>query len=683
MALRPTRPSWLFEEHQLEAFIEQNNPTISLSTLRASRNDCKLVDSVLKQILSEQKIQTTPGEFEMYWAKTHLALDLQSILKRWCGIGWDRTWEGSALRNLCPEVPKQQEDRNMDDAATTIATITPTATAVEQKIRLPKSESTSPRFSSTNNFVARRQNSYSGWTPCNGPEIQSLEAENAAAAVVSPRVYPIPVQPTTKRPFEDSEDYQIRRVSKSKSVNFGDRTQFICPYHAQNTNEHPDCANKSFPNPRKLKEHVWRWLKPFKCPTCGEGFGREKTRAIHCDQRKTKCKKMPSTYEGSAEQRRDQKIESAKSTKEMIEIFEEYEREKHIPRDSNSSPSSINSHNQDKNSNNDDDSASDEHHHQQAGEYRDTQDDRSSSPESQNASNASVSDGDSDHGDNNYTTTKSNHTFTQRQQVSSAMMSKEVDMQIDVRRNSTNNKEQEQADEEEDEDEDEVGLGLNPRHGFDHLNSNNAQQSLSQDSFQYHALPQASREEDDDESRTLYLYPHHHQQISPILRTSPSAMDFTTTTTNPNTSNNNTATTPILSPVGTIPTNILLNVPEIVVTDAEPQLKSPTIISTRSSDANPYAQQQTVYYPNPTSSCPSSPSSPHGLYHQNHQHHLHHHDPQNFRGEDDEEDGSQNAENPPYVMNSRGMGGQAFASAPFISAGYGSIPSMAFRINFG
>jgi len=37
---------------------------------------------------------------------------------------------------------------------------------------------------------------------------------------------------------------------------------------------------------------------------------------------------MPSTYEGSAEQRRDQKIESAKSTKEMIEIFEEYEREK-------------------------------------------------------------------------------------------------------------------------------------------------------------------------------------------------------------------------------------------------------------------------------------------------------------------------------------------------------------------
>jgi hypothetical protein len=76
------------------------------------------------------------------------------------------------------------------------------------------------------------------------------------------------------------------------------------------------------------REHVWRWLKPFKCPNCGEGFGREKTRAIHCDQRKTKCKKNESTYEGSAERRRDQKIEVAKTTKEMIDIFEEYEKEK-------------------------------------------------------------------------------------------------------------------------------------------------------------------------------------------------------------------------------------------------------------------------------------------------------------------------------------------------------------------
>jgi len=250
MALGPTRPSWLFREHQLEALIERSNPTIPLSALRASRNECELVDSMLKQILLEQNIQTTPGEFEMNWAKTHLAMDIQSILKRWCSIGWDKTWEGSALRNLCTKVPEQHGDRNMDDA-TTIATIAPTDAAVEQKVRLPVSEP-HPIFPEA--FPARRQNSHSGWTPCNGLAVQSTKAGAAATtAGVSPRVYPIPVQPVPKRPFEDSDDYQIRRVSKSKSVNFGDRTQFICPYHARNINDHPDCANKSFPNPRKLK----------------------------------------------------------------------------------------------------------------------------------------------------------------------------------------------------------------------------------------------------------------------------------------------------------------------------------------------------------------------------------------------------------------------------------------------
>jgi len=251
MALGPTRPSWLFGEHRLEELIERSSLTIPLSALRASRNECELVDSMLKQILLEQNIQTTPGEFEMNWAKTHLAMDIQSILKRWCNIGWDKTWEGSALRNLCTKVPEQHGDRNMDDA-TTIAAIAPTDAAVEQKVRLPVSEPTHPIFPEA--FPARRQSSYSGWTPCNGPLVQSTEAGSAATtAGVGSRVYPITAQPVSKRPFEDPEEYQTRRVSKSKSVNFGDRTQFVCPYHARDISDHPDCANKSFPNPRKLK----------------------------------------------------------------------------------------------------------------------------------------------------------------------------------------------------------------------------------------------------------------------------------------------------------------------------------------------------------------------------------------------------------------------------------------------
>ncbi|CUS12149.1 unnamed protein product [Tuber aestivum] len=648
MALRPTRPSWLFEEHRLEALIEQNDLTIPLSALRASRNECKLVDEVLKRILSEQNIQTMPGEFEMYWAKTHLAMDIQSILKRWCSAGWDKTWEGSALRNLCPEVPKQPEDRNMDDATTnttnttttTTTTIAPTDTAVEQKTRLLKSEPTHPRFSEP--FAAGRQSSHSGWTPCNGSVARPLEAEaaaSAAAARASSRVYPIPVQPATKRQCEDSDDYSARRVSRSKSVNFGDRTQFICPYHAQNANEHPECANKSFPNPRKLKEHVWRWLKPFKCPTCGEGFGREKTRAIHCDQRKTKCKSMPSTYEGSAEQRRDQKIESAKSTREMIEIFEEYEREKHTPRDSNSSPSSTNPHNQDKNSNNGDGSASDGC--RQARGYRDNQNDRSSSPESQKTSSTGLSDGYSDNGDN-YAIAKSNHTYMQPQQTSSARMGEGVSIDIDSRRDSVDSREQEREAEEA------VGLGLNPRRGFDHLDSNNTQHSLSQDSFQY---PLQQPLHDEDESRNLYLFP----QISPVLSSS-SDMDYSASNS-PNT---------IINP-GTLSTNLLSNVPEIVVTHPEPQAKSPTI--TRPSDTDPYTQQ-IAYYPNPTSCSPPS----NGLY--NHHHH------QNFRRGGEEEEGSPGTEDVPYGLNSRGMG-QGYAAASLISPGYGSFGPLHFRMKYG
>lgn len=76
------------------------------------------------------------------------------------------------------------------------------------------------------------------------------------------------------------------------------------------------------------REHVWRFIKPFKCPNCGEGFGREKTKAIHCLQRKTPCiaTSTPSEYEGSPNHRRDQRIETAKSTHEMIKIFEDYEK---------------------------------------------------------------------------------------------------------------------------------------------------------------------------------------------------------------------------------------------------------------------------------------------------------------------------------------------------------------------
>ena len=204
-------------------------------------------------------------------------------------------------------------------------------------------------------------------------------------------------------------------------------------------------------------------------------------------------------------------------------------------------------------------------------------------------------------------------------------------MDIHARRTSISNREQEQE-------EDEAGLGLNPHHGFDHLNSDNAQHSLrhslSRDSFQY-PLQQPSRSE--DESRTLYPYPYQHQH-----QISPTDMDYSTS-----------------SPSNTI-TNLLLNIPEIVVTEAEPQIKSPT--AARSNDTIPYAQPNN-YYPNPT-----SPSSPYD-----------HHHGGNFAG--GEEEGSPTTESVPYRINPRGAS-QGYGATPLISAGFGSFPSIAFGMRF-
>ena len=77
------------------------------------------------------------------------------------------------------------------------------------------------------------------------------------------------------------------------------------------------------------REHIWRFTKPFKCPNCFEGFGREKTKAIHCDQRKVKCvASARNEYDGSPEQSRDRQIDRAKNTPQILKIFEAYEYER-------------------------------------------------------------------------------------------------------------------------------------------------------------------------------------------------------------------------------------------------------------------------------------------------------------------------------------------------------------------
>ncbi|KAI5850471.1 hypothetical protein DFP73DRAFT_591341 [Morchella snyderi] len=292
-----TRPPWLYQKHKLEEFVENQNWTLNIVQLRCDRNRCQLVDDILEKIALKEHLQ--PSEFEKGLARNHLAVDLQNILQRWCGIGLEKTMQGSAFLGGPPTPPTSRWAPPLS-----MERINP-VTKVE--VTSPETTIFSPpvtafnRIGSGNTYQPRARDTFS----------------SSQHSTLSSR--------PTKRQLDGVDQYDdITKVAKI------DRTSsFTCPYYARNKHapDHAECANKTFPNPRKLKEHVWRWLKPFKCANCGEGFGREKTKAIHCEQRKTKCKTAVSTYEQSAEFRRDQQIESAKSTQEMIRIFDEYEKE--------------------------------------------------------------------------------------------------------------------------------------------------------------------------------------------------------------------------------------------------------------------------------------------------------------------------------------------------------------------
>lgn len=290
MLSEATRPPWLYQKHKLEEFVQEHNWTLNIVQLRCDRNRCQLVDNILEKIALKERLN--PSEFEKGLARNHLAVDLQNILQRWCDIGLQKTMEGSALLGSA-------QKPTINQWAPVIH--------VERFNAVPKVEVASPE-ATTFNYVGSGDSYQQPRTRDTFPSSQQL---------------PLSSRPV-KRPLGDAD--QNDDVTKMPRIDRA--SSFTCPYYARNKHspDHAQCADKTFPNPRKLKEHVWRWLKPFKCANCGEGFGREKTRAIHCEQRKTKCKKAVSTYEHSAEWHRDLQIESAKSTDEMIRIFDEYEK---------------------------------------------------------------------------------------------------------------------------------------------------------------------------------------------------------------------------------------------------------------------------------------------------------------------------------------------------------------------
>ncbi|KAL7275237.1 hypothetical protein RUND412_001825 [Rhizina undulata] len=286
MALNAIRPPWLPSEKKLNCVLQEHSPRLNLkpSDLCADRNaKCPLVGQVLDLIVNE--LENRPTEFEIKMAKIHLAVDVQKLFMSWCQIGLQKTMTGSDLKPFFyPGV-----DTNCRNSAT-----------------------------HETRFMDLQVGSHA-------PDIQRRTKPERRASHDSIGNLP-PIQCSTtaipaKRQFKGEElSPRSNKISRT-----GERL-LQCPFYKMDpqTEGHSECMENVFPNPRKLKEHVWKTTRPFRCPTCGEGFGREKTKAIHCEQKKVKCKPKNSSYEGSAEQRRDQKIEAAKSTQEVQSILEEF-----------------------------------------------------------------------------------------------------------------------------------------------------------------------------------------------------------------------------------------------------------------------------------------------------------------------------------------------------------------------
>lgn len=202
--LTRTRPPWLCQEKELEALIETHNPSLNISSLRRSRNNCQLVRDILDQIVSN-KHMAPPCEWEMGLARIHLAVDLQNIMKRWCGIGLEKTLEDSALRTLFSEVA-------------------------------PGPEMPSPGLGAAKMEAV------------GSPPTVFLGSSNQSPYRQRDMVVAQTVQQSLKRPLEMDHYEESAKVCRTEC-----RTEFRCPYYTRNPTTHTECSNKTFPNPRKLK----------------------------------------------------------------------------------------------------------------------------------------------------------------------------------------------------------------------------------------------------------------------------------------------------------------------------------------------------------------------------------------------------------------------------------------------
>ncbi|RPA84660.1 hypothetical protein BJ508DRAFT_323226 [Ascobolus immersus RN42] len=377
-SISQSRPSWLPPRHRLEELLNSADKygiTLSFSDIGRNKNGSELIDRLIHIIQQEDEQYgsnhmfnsrehassppLTPARLDerdakrrrsnintpdMVTARLFLAIEVQEIIRDWAVRGLQETEESSALRSSEPEpgldywstvgVASRRSDsissvrgRSFSDRPPTLPL--PTKAWIMSPTSIPSSMTYSPLPTTTTTHIPTPLSTPCDVRPGNKRKFESednLRRLSDAAALVEPqRMHVHGVREGSEE--EVGGPMGTQQLGKSHK----------CPYFVRDKTgrTHPKCAERTFPNPRKLKEHVWQTTRPYRCNICLFGFGRDKTRAIHVKERKKGCKPPPpgsallrEAYEHSPEAMRDRRIDAARSTEEIVQILDDYDREK-------------------------------------------------------------------------------------------------------------------------------------------------------------------------------------------------------------------------------------------------------------------------------------------------------------------------------------------------------------------
>jgi hypothetical protein len=295
LSISQSRPTWLPSRHRLEEILnsaEEHGITLSFSDIAKNKNGSELINKIIHIIQYEdEKLGTdnflgkrehasspplTPARLDerdakrrrsnintpdMVAARLFLAIEVQEIIKDWAVQGLQETEESSALRNIEPEP-------GLDYWST-----------VGRRPRRSESIS-SVRGRSFSDRIPALPLSKQPWatSPTSiTPMGYSPLPITTPAHIPTPLSTPCDVRPSNKRKFESDDNLRrlsdaaamvepqrvhaqgVRGVSEEEGNGTTGTQQpgksHKCPYFVRDKTgrTHPKCADRTFPNPRKLK----------------------------------------------------------------------------------------------------------------------------------------------------------------------------------------------------------------------------------------------------------------------------------------------------------------------------------------------------------------------------------------------------------------------------------------------